>query len=68
MTDPSRLLRLREVLARVGLSRSSLYRLEGLGRFPARVKLSQSASAWRENEVAAWIASRPRACPGRAVV
>ena len=42
-----------------GLSRSSIYRLEALGLFPRRVKLSASASGWRSNEIHAWIASRP---------
>ncbi len=61
MPDSSRLLRLREVRARTGLSRSTIYRLAAEGRFPAPVKLTEHASAWREDELAAWIESRPRA-------
>lgn len=59
-TVPS-LLRLKSVIALTGLSRSNVYRLEADGLFPARVKLSARASAWRADEVAAWIESRPRA-------
>lgn len=59
-TTPS-LLRLKAVIALTGLSRSNIYRLEAMGMFPSRVKLSERASAWRGEEVAAWIQSRPRA-------
>jgi prophage regulatory protein len=52
--------RMSKVIRLTGLSRSSIYRLEALGHFPRRVKLSASASGWRNDEVQAWIASRPR--------
>lgn len=55
------ILRLPEVLRLTGLSRSSVYRLESLGQFPARVKLSESASGWRAQQVQEWINSRPLA-------
>lgn len=61
MPIPSQLLRLREVRRATGLSRSTIYRLAAIGRFPAPVKLTEHASAWREDELAAWIESRPRA-------
>jgi prophage regulatory protein len=51
-------LRLPTVIERTGLSRSSIYRLVQLGRFPAPVKLSERASAWRESDVVAWLESR----------
>jgi prophage regulatory protein len=49
-----------EVSRVTGLSRSSIYRLEALGQFPSRVKLSECASGWHSEEVQAWIESRPR--------
>jgi prophage regulatory protein len=55
------LYRLPAVRQVTGLSRSQLYRLEAGGKFPGRVKLSQRASAWRADEVEAWVNSRPRA-------
>ncbi len=59
-TTPS-LLRLKAVIELTGLCRSNVYRLEAVGSFPARVKLSERASAWRREEIVAWIESRPRA-------
>lgn len=55
------ILRLPEVMRLTGLSRSSVYRLESLGQFPARVKLSDSASGWKAEQVQEWINSRPLA-------
>lgn len=62
MTPPQALIRLPEVRRLTGLARSTLYRLEREGRFVPRVRLSQRATAWRLDEVLAWIADRPRAC------
>lgn len=50
-------LRMREVLARTGLSRSELYRRMAVGAFPASVKIGQRACAWSSREVDAWIAA-----------
>ena len=65
MTKTSRLLRLPEVIRITGLGRDSIYRLGNLGCFPMRVKVSERASAWRENEVLRWIETRPAAKPIR---
>jgi prophage regulatory protein len=46
-----RYIRLPEVCARVGLKRSTVYRLISLGRFPKHIKLSEHASAWIEGEI-----------------
>lgn len=54
-------IRLREVERITGLSKSSIYRLEALGLFPKRVKLSVRASAWKVSEVTQFLAERPRA-------
>lgn len=54
-----RLLRLGEVRSRVGLSRAWVYALIKRGDFPRAVQLGERARAWRESDVAAWIASRP---------
>lgn len=55
---PIRLLRLPAVCERTGLSRSTIWRLERLGRFPRRRRLSANIVAWLETEVAGWIESR----------
>lgn len=59
------LLRLPEVKRLSGLSRSTIYRLEAQGDFPARVRLSERATAWRSTEVFSWLAARPRAASER---
>jgi len=56
----SRLLRIRDVLAIIGVSRASLYRLLQSGQFPRPVKISERAIAWREQEIAEWVETRPR--------
>lgn len=53
-----RVLRLRQVLDRTGLSRSSLYRLHAAGLFPRRVQISQRSVGWVESEVDTWLASK----------
>ena len=53
-----RILRRREVEARVGLGRSALYEAVHAGRFPRPVKLGLRASGWIEAEVAEWITER----------
>lgn len=42
-----------------GLSKSHLYALIRRGDFPAPLKLSARAVAWRESDVMAWLDSRP---------
>lgn len=63
MTDPAqpsstRMLRLPEVLHLTGLKRDAVYKLGAKGEFPRPRKLSERSSAWRSDEVAAWIESR----------
>jgi prophage regulatory protein len=52
------LLRFPQVQERVGLSRSEIYRLIGLGHFPAAVPLGARARAWIDVEIDNWIKSR----------
>ena len=62
---PVRFLRLPEVLARTGLSRSTVYvRLEQ-GRFPRPVSLGARAVGWIEAEVDEWMRERIAASRGR---
>lgn len=61
-TSPApRIIRLPEVLDRIGMSRGSIYRLMTLGRFPKSVKLSERAVGWRESDLNDWLASRQHA-------
>lgn len=56
-----RFMRLPEVLALSGKSRSSIYAAIKKGEFPAPVKLSTRSSAWIRSEIAAWAESRVQA-------
>ena len=53
-----RFLRLPEVLARTGLSRSTVYVRLDQGRFPRPVSLGDRAVAWIESEVDEWMRAR----------
>ncbi len=57
----TRLLRLTEVLALCGKSRSSVYDAMKRDEFPKPVKLSGRSSAWVKTEIDTWIYSRIRA-------
>jgi predicted DNA-binding transcriptional regulator AlpA len=48
----------REVSHRTGLSRTTLWRLERRGAFPARRQISLGAIGWIEAEVEQWIRCR----------
>lgn len=50
-----RILRIRTVLARTGLSRSTLYRKIQNGTFPKQVQISIRCSGWRESAISAWM-------------
>lgn len=58
---PIRFLRLPEVMAVTGLSRSQVYKLIADRAFPRQVKLTLSTSAWVEAEVLAWCHERVNA-------
>ncbi|MGF6493939.1 prophage regulatory protein [Luteibacter sp. 621] len=55
---PIKFLRLPQVCERTGLSRAQVYRLQAAGKFPCRVKLALSTSAWVESEIQAWATAR----------
>ncbi len=59
-----RLLRLPEVIQRIGLRRTTIYDRVAAGTFPAPVRLTERAVAWRESEVDSWIEARPSAREG----
>lgn len=55
MTD--RLIRLREVAERVGMSRATIYRKISLGLFPKPVSVGGQSVRWRESDIAGWMAA-----------
>ena len=52
------LLRRKQVQDRVKLSRSEIYRLMSLGRFPCSVPLGERIRAWDADEIESWINER----------
>ena len=56
MSNADKIIRLKTVLDRTGLSRSTLYRKIGEGTFPPQLKISIHGAGWHESAVARWIA------------
>jgi prophage regulatory protein len=55
-----KVLRIADVIERIGLSRISIWRKVRAGEFPAPIELSRNSIGWPESEIAQWQASRPR--------
>ena len=73
MTTRHTILRLPEVKARTGLSRSTIYLRIAEGKFPPPINLGERSVGWVEAEIDAWIAKRielsrrqPVSAPGAA--
>lgn len=56
MSEYERIIRLKTVLARTGLSRSTMYRKIAEGTFPCQLKISIHGAGWRESSINRWIA------------
>ncbi len=56
MHEPDRIIRLKTVLARTGLSRSTIYRKIAEGTFPAQIRISIHGAGWHESDINRWIA------------
>lgn len=54
-TTPPRLIRRDEVLRKVGLSTSEIYRRISAGAFPKQVRLGTKSVAWLESDIDQWI-------------
>lgn len=55
MPRPDRIIRLKTVLARTGLSRSTIYRKIREGTFPAQIRISINGAGWHESEIDRWV-------------
>ena len=53
---PGNLMRVPQVLKRVGFGKSTLWAWVASGRFPAPIKLGPRMSVWREEDIDAFIA------------
>jgi prophage regulatory protein len=54
-------IRIKQVMAMCGMSRSAIYGAMRKGEFPAQVKISERSCAWLHSEVAAWGDARVKA-------
>ncbi len=51
----TRLIRLKEVMHRVGLGRSTIYRWMDEGKFPKPLQLGACSEAWLQSDIYDWI-------------
>ncbi|GBQ30539.1 AlpA family phage regulatory protein [Gluconacetobacter aggeris] len=56
MSTPERIVRLKSVLARTGLSRSTIYRKIAEGTFPSQIRISINGAGWHESDIDRWVA------------
>jgi prophage regulatory protein len=59
MPEPDRIIRLKTVLNRCGLSRSTVYRKIKDGTFPRQIPISTNGAGWSEAALNRWIANPP---------
>ncbi len=57
-TSTSRLLRMPQVQAQVGLSKSQIYKLIEQGSFPKQIRVCQRVSAWLSGDIDTWVEQR----------
>lgn len=50
-----RVLKLKDVLSKTGLSKTSLYKLISLSEFPKPISLGLRSVGWLDSEIEAWI-------------
>ena len=58
MEKIDRLIRMRELVGIVSMSRANIYRLIKVGKFPKWIKLAERTSAWRLSKIELWIKDR----------
>jgi prophage regulatory protein len=57
--NQKRIIRLRQVLAQVGLSRATVYKMIGRSEFPKPVQIGQRCVGWLVEEINSWLKSGP---------
>ena len=64
MPASDRIVRLKTVLNRTGLSRSTIYRKIAKGTFPPQIRISVNGAGWRESDIDCWVADPAAWRPG----
>jgi prophage regulatory protein len=59
ITGRSHLIRVKDLAAEIGLSRTTIWREVRAGRLPKPVALSRRCVGWRSEDVDAWKSARP---------
>jgi len=59
--NPTRMLRLSQVVERTGLGKTTLYELQKVRRFPRSVHMTAHSVRWIEAEVETWLMQQARA-------
>lgn len=54
----NRILGIRQLEEMLGITRTTIYRWQRDGNFPAPLKLGQRANRWREDEILNWLAEQ----------
>ncbi|MCL2298346.1 MAG: AlpA family phage regulatory protein [Proteobacteria bacterium] len=67
MTD-DKILRARDVSKKVGLSRSTIYRLIKLGKFPPSQIIGLQAVGWKASAIESWIDGTHNTAPTRQAI
>lgn len=58
MDQATQVMRIRELTAHVGLSKTTIYAQVAAGEFPRPIKLGPRATGWIAADVARWVESR----------
>ena len=58
MSEVDRLIRLKELIKLIGLSRSTVYKLISESKFPKSIKLTERTVVWRLSEISAWVETK----------
>ena len=53
-----RIMRLKEVIEKTGLSRSTIYNLISQGKFPKQIELGARSVGWVDTEVDEWLKAK----------
>ena len=54
-----RVLRLRDLVKKIGLGKTKIYSMIASGTFPKPIQLGPMSVAWKERDIEAWLQSRP---------
>lgn len=63
MSTEDKILRLPQVIARVGLKKTAIYKMIAVNDFPKQVKLGTHASGWLESDIQKWILNKAGRLP-----